>query len=564
MHGAEVINALLQIFSNAQHTIDVCGNAKFLAKIFSFSVVDKIRLDASKRKDLRQRYIFEITKENIHYCKSLMNTAEVRHLEEHEANFVTNENECLGFITMQKESLQATYSNIREVAQEQQSVFETFWDKAIPAKNKIKQIEEGGLKSEYLEVISDYKKATDIYIDLARSVEEEALLLFANSKAMSRADRLGVLDSLINASKNKGALVKIISPITEENSRIVEQICEKAPNIKILNGGSSHSGLFIVDGKRFIRFELKEPTAEEFSDAIGFVEHSNSKVGVYSAKSFFELLWNEHLQYEKLKEADQMKNQFIDVAAHELRTPVQPIIGLSEVLHSTINDTKQRELLDVIVRNAKRLQRLTEDILDVTKIESHSLNLKKERFDLIELISNTIQDATGQSEKVNNGKLKLVFYNHDNDKQSNIIYADKPRITQVLLNLLNNAIKFTEEGTISVKIRSSRQNNKDDNIIVSVQDTGDGIDPEIIPRLFTKFATKSEKGTGLGLFICKSIVEAHGGRMWAQNNADNTSGKRTRGATFYFSLPLVNESSVAAINQHKQQKQDDNNQWRRK
>jgi two-component system sensor histidine kinase VicK len=563
LHGAEVINALLQIFSNAEHTIDVCGNAKFLAKIFSFSVVDKIRLDASKRKDLRQRYIFEITKENIHNCKSLMNTAEVRHLEEHEANFVTNENECLGFIAMQKESLQATYSNIREVVQEQRSVFETFWDKAIPAKNKIIEIEEG-LKSEYLEVISDYKKATDIYIDLAKSVEEEALLLFANSKAMSRADRLGVLVSLINASKNKGASVKIISPITEENSRIVEQICEKAPNIKILNGGSSHSGLFIVDGKRFIRFELKEPTAEEFSDAIGFVEHSNSKVGVYSAKSFFELLWNEHLQYEKLKEADQMKNQFIDVAAHELRTPVQPIIGLSEVLHSTINDTKQRELLDVIVRNAKRLQRLTEDILDVTKIESHSLNLKKERFDLTELISNTIQDATGQSEKVNNGKIKLVFYNHDNGIQSNIIYADKPRITQVLLNLLNNAIKFTEEGTISVKIRSSRQNNKDDNIIVSVQDTGEGIDPEIIPRLFTKFATKSEKGTGLGLFICKSIVEAHGGRMWAENNADAALEKRRRGATFYFSLPVVNESSVAAINQPKQQKQDDNNQWRRK
>jgi two-component system sensor histidine kinase VicK len=558
LHGAEVINALLQIFSNAEHTIDVCGNAKFLAKIFSFSVVDKIRLDASKRKDLRQRYIFEITKENIHNCKSLMNTAEVRHLEEHEANFVTNENECLGFIAMQKESLQATYSNIREVVQEQRSVFETFWDKAIPAKNKIIEIEEG-LKSEYLEVISDYKKATDIYIDLAKSVEEEALLLFANSKAMSRADRLGVLVSLINASKNKGASVKIISPITEENSRIVEQICEKAPNIKILNGGSSHSGLFIVDGKRFIRFELKEPTAEEFSDAIGFVEHSNSKVGVYSAKSFFELLWNEHLQYEKLKEADQMKNQFIDVAAHELRTPVQPIIGLSEVLHSTINDTKQRELLDVIVRNAKRLQRLTEDILDVTKIESHSLNLKKERFDLTELISNTIQDATGQSEKVNNGKIKLVFYNHDNGIQSNIIYADKPRITQVLLNLLNNAIKFTEEGTISV-----RQNNKDDNIIVSVQDTGEGIDPEIIPRLFTKFATKSEKGTGLGLFICKSIVEAHGGRMWAENNADAALEKRRRGATFYFSLPVVNESSVAAINQPKQQKQDDNNQWRRK
>ena len=345
-----------------------------------------------------------------------MEAAEVRHLEEHEANFVTNENECLGFITMHKESLQATYSNIRESVEQQQSVFETFWSKAIPAENKIKEIEEG-LKSEYLEVISDRKKATEIYIDLARSVEKEALLLFANSKSIIRADRLGVLDYLVNASKNKGALVKIISPLTEENSQVVQQIYEKAPQIKILNGGSSHSGLFIVDGERFIRFQLKEPKAEEFSDAIGFVEHSNSKVGVYSARSFFELLWNEHLQYEKLKEADQIKNEFINIAAHELRTPIQPIISLSQVLQSTTNDTKQQEFLDIIVRNAKRLQRLTEDILDVTKIESHSLNLKKERFNLIELISNIVQDVTSQIKKAS-GKLKLVFYKSDDDNDN--------------------------------------------------------------------------------------------------------------------------------------------------
>ena len=132
-----------------------------------------------------------------------------------------------------------------------------------------------------------------------------------------------------------------------------------------------------------------------------------------------------------------MKNQFIDVAAHELRTPVQPIISLSEVLQSTINDTKQQELLDVIVRNAKRLQRLTEDILDVTNIESHSLNLKKERFNLTELISNIVQDATRPVEKkVNNGKLELVFYNHDTDKQSNIIvYADKAMITSAVKSI---------------------------------------------------------------------------------------------------------------------------------
>jgi two-component system sensor histidine kinase VicK len=564
LHNVEVINTLLQIFSNAQYKIDICGNSKFLTKVFSFSAVNKIRLDACKRKGLRQRYVFEITKENIYYCKTLMKGAELRHLDENEANFVTNEIECLGFVTMQKESLQATYSDIIEIVEQQQSVFETFWNKAIPAENKIREIEEG-LNSEYLEVISDRKKATDIYIELARSVEKEALFLFANSKSIIRADRLGVLDCLIDASKSKGALIKIISPITQENSQIVQQTCEKAPNIRILNGGSSHSGLFIADGKRFIRFQLKEPKAEEFSDAIALIEHSNSSVGVYSARSFFELLWNERLQYEKLKQVDEMKSEFINVAAHELRTPIQPILSLSQVLQSGTNDTKQQELLDIIVRNAKRLQRLTDDILDVTKIESHSLNLNKERFNLIELISNILQDVTSQIEKANSGKLKLVFYkpNGDSGNQGIVIEADKARITQVFLNLLNNAIKFTEEGTISIDVKAAEENNNDDDvIIVSIKDTGDGIDSEIMPRLFTKFASKCSEGTGLGLYISKSIVEAHGGKIWAENNSDATVEKRTMGATFYFSLPVMNKSS-AILNQHKQQKQDADNQRRR-
>jgi len=564
LHNAEVINTLLQIFSNAQYKIDICGNSKFLTKVFSFSAVNKIRLDACKRKGLRQRYVFEITKENIYYCKTLMKGAELRHLDENEANFVTTEIECLGFVTMQKESLQATYSDIIEIVEQQQSVFETFWNKAIPAENKIREIEEG-LNSEYLEVISDRKKATDIYIELARSVEKEALFLFANSKSIIRADRLGVLDCLIDASKSKGALIKIISPITQENSQIVQQTCEKAPNIRILNGGSSHSGLFIADGKRFIRFQLKEPKAEEFSDAIALIEHSNSSVGVYSARSFFELLWNERLQYEKLKQVDEMKSEFINVAAHELRTPIQPILSLSQVLQSGTNDTKQQELLDIIVRNAKRLQRLTDDILDVTKIESHSLNLNKERFNLIELISNILQDVTSQIEKANSGKLKLVFYkpNGDSGNQGIVIEADKARITQVFLNLLNNAIKFTEEGTISIDVKAAEENNNDDDvIIVSIKDTGDGIDSEIMPRLFTKFASKCSEGTGLGLYISKSIVEAHGGKIWAENNSDATVEKRTMGATFYFSLPVMNKSS-AILNQHKQQKQDADNQRRR-
>jgi two-component system, OmpR family, sensor histidine kinase VicK len=545
LHNAEVINTLLQVLSNAQYRIDICGNSKFPSKILSFYSVNSLLLSSGKRTNTRQRYIFEITRENIDYCKKLIKKIELRHLDENEANFAVNERECLGFITMQKETLQATYSNMKEVVEQQQSVFETLWNKAIPARDKIMEIEEG-LKSEFLEVISDHNKATEIYINLAKSVEREALILFANSKAIVRAKRLGILDYLITASK-RGAVIKIITPITEENLQFTEQFCEKAPNIRILNGGASHSGLFIVDGTKFLRFELKEPKAEEFSDAIGFVLYSNSKVGAYSTRSFFELLWNEHIQYEKLKEADNMKNEFINIAAHELRTPIQPILSLSQVLQSKIKDTKQRELLDAIVRNAKRLQRLTNDILDVTKIESHSLNLNKEQFELSNVISNCISDIEDQDEKVRNGKLELFY---EPSKQDIFVEADRVRISQVISNLLNNAVKFTEDGAVSIDVVVKENNNNGNNngnfIIVSVKDSGEGIDPEILPKLFTKFATNSEKGTGLGLFICKSIVEAHGGRVWTQSN--NTGGERRTGATFCFSLPITDKS----MNQQKQ------------
>ena len=238
-------------------------------------------------------------------------------------------------------------------------------------------------------------------------------------------------------------------------------------------------------------------------------------------------------QYEKLKESDRMKDEFVNIAAHELRTPIQPILGLSEIIRPKVN-AEDREYVDVIVRNAKRLQRLTEEILDVTKIESHSLKLKKEEFNLKDVIENCIND-----EIINKHS------NSDKEKKPKILYqpkdiplnADRIRISQVISNLLSNAIKFTPGGTISIvsglNSNSSKDNNDSDNeAIVNIKDNGHGIDQEMLPKLFSKFATKSFAGTGLGLFICKSIIEAHGGSIWAENNPDG------KGATFSFTLPL--------------------------
>jgi signal transduction histidine kinase len=219
-----------------------------------------------------------------------------------------------------------------------------------------------------------------------------------------------------------------------------------------------------------------------------------------------------------------MQEEFINIAAHELRTPTQSILAYAEIL--VMEYEGSRQIANPILRNAIRLQRLTGDILDVTRIESQTLRLNKEEFNLNELISTVIQDCKSQ---IDSEKIKLVY---EHRSVNNIIVnADKHRLNQVISNLISNSIKFTqgECGIISITTKKEQDNKA---ITIRVKDNGKGIDPEIIPRLFTKFATKSETGTGLGLFISKSIVEAHGGRIWAENNKDG------KGATFYFTLPV--------------------------
>ncbi|MDQ6666692.1 MAG: HAMP domain-containing histidine kinase, partial [Thermoproteota archaeon] len=232
---------------------------------------------------------------------------------------------------------------------------------------------------------------------------------------------------------------------------------------------------------------------------------------------------------EQLKINEKLQKEFVNIAAHELRTPIQPILGLTEILKSTKRDTKDYELVDVVYRNAKRLHHLTEDILDVNRIESQSLLLNKERFNLPEMILDAIADTKNQiatKNKDNNLKLEFVVTKDNESQEDFFVVADKDRISRVISNLLNNAIKFTNEGIITVSTEK-----KDNEVIVSIKDTGAGIDAEILPRLFTKFATKSETGgTGLGLFISKSIVDAHGGKIRGENNLDG------KGATFTFSL----------------------------
>ena len=323
--------------------------------------------------------------------------------------------------------------------------------------------------------------------------------------------------------------------------------------------------ILVVDRKDSLVMELRDDSKTTFFEAIGLSTYSNSKPGVLSYVAIFENFWKQSELYQEIKEShdqlkianeklrmqDKIQSDFIKIAAHELRNPIQPILGMSQIVKSMITQKKEVNInqtcdhLDVIIRNARKLQRLTDDILDINRIETNSLHIRKDTFNLKELIQVLVDDykSPNNNEKkydsniYRNIELSCLFPSITEDRQNAdpfLIEADRDRISQVISNLLSNALKFTnEDDTIYVTIEKKYTGSIGE-VTVSIKDTGTGIDPEIFPRLFTKFATKSDRGTGLGLFICKSIVEAHGGKIWAKNNSD---GKK--GSTFAFNIPLA-------------------------
>jgi two-component system, OmpR family, sensor histidine kinase VicK len=424
------------------------------------------------------------------------------------------------------------------------SLFDQLWEDGIDAEVRIRDIEEG-IESTNIDIIENPKESLKVAYNIIKSAKDEVLRIYPSINSFRRQVRVGAMH-LFREVLEHGVKVRILIPADEQEEikRVVNEVIPGLPHLNIRSidkSLQSQIGIIVVDRRESLIVESRDDTKDNYYDAAGLAAYSNSKPIALSYASIFENLWMQSQLYEQLKEAheqlkthDRMQRDFINIAAHELRTPIQPILGLAESARSKIKseDTELMQFLDVISRNAKRLHRLTEDILDVTRIESHSLILKEEPLNLNELIAKTIDDVTRNKEllKYNDRDIKLSNTQSSDSTKTVIVQADKGRITQVIYNLLSNAVKFTNEGdTISIDIRKDE---KEKFVIITVKDTGQGIDPEIFPRLFSKFATKSFEGTGLGLYISKSIVEAHGGRMWAENNKDG------KGATFYFNVPL--------------------------
>jgi signal transduction histidine kinase len=352
----------------------------------------------------------------------------------------------------------------------------------------------------------------------------------------------------VTIGENEFAIMYIVTPHALASSAVVfiEQLRVLNVVTVIALGaiGAGVVAVVLVWNKRLTKVVAAKTSELEFSNES--LSESNRQLQISNTKLRDV---NDHLAQaiEQLKVHDKLQNEFVNIAAHELRTPIQPLLGAAEIMESQFEDNDKIEVtraeIDMIVRNAKRLERLSSDILEISRIESGAMKLNDEAFSLSYIIADAIKDAKARS--IYDPAKLTILYIPDNI----FVHADKDKIAQVLSNLLSNAIKFTagSAGTIKITTETDAQNNM---AIVTVEDSGSGINPEVMPKLFDKFVTKSEKGTGIGLYISKKMVEAHGGKIWGENNLAGP------GAIFGFTLPLA-DAVMSGMQDHvvEQQKQ---------
>ena len=562
IYGVEnVFNRAMQGIPLAKDTMDLCGEEDGSSTIVANEPILEKYVEASQR-GVKIRQITEITKNNILDCKKLMEWMELRHLDGLHGYFVVVDGKEFYSHAYGQEGKSFPHmvaSTVRVFVQQQQYFFNTLWEKAVPAKQRIKEIEEGSA-AEKLEIIQDTKKSISRAFDIMDKTQKELLVLFATPRTFNFALRGEAADIYRKISKN-GADIKILVPKDTEiegNEQMV-RVREISPSINLrLSDVNLHTRMTIMisDRNEFMSWELRDDTLEDQYLAGGIATYSNIKSLASSYATIFDNLWkikelveNLRIANIKLESSEKAMKEFINIAAHELRTPLQPILGLSEMLCNSRTDPQQHsKLVEIIVRNAHKLENLAENILDVSRIESGHLQLSMKEIDLHELVESVVTDFQAvienefdENEKEDSKAVICLKDEYPDDRETHpnwkhpLVLGDANRIVQVITNLLSNAVKFSPEWDkmLITVTRGIRVIDGKPMAIVSISDQGQGINPEIVPRLFQKFISGSEKGTGLGLYISKNIITAHGGEIWTESN------KIGKGATFAFTLPLL-------------------------
>jgi two-component system, OmpR family, sensor histidine kinase VicK len=624
-------NELLKFVDRANIKIDSCVSSLAPSVIVEVDNIKQRRMEAAKKRNVKFRYVTEITKENIDYIKQMLVFAEIRHIEGMKGNFeVSDEKEYVAVATLKKAQPlpQLIFSNIPEIVEQEQFVFDSFWERAVPAEQIINEIEEGVVHS-ITQIFSDYKEAEKKEHDMISNAAKEIQIIYSTSNAFYLQEKSGTLQLLKEmADKNKDLKINILLPMDSsirqslsfgllnknlKNTNIIFQDIAPSVNIKIKS--------LVVDRTESLIMELKHPREEKLTASIGFSIYSNSESIVLSYASIFEVLYNQSILFGQMKEEENVKNEFINIAAHELRTPIMPILNGLEILEEKLGDKKNkfRREIDIITRNASRLQNLAEGILQVSRIESGSFGLSIQKdVDIYDLILQVIDDVEKKYMYTDKAKKVAIVFeplsktchqnenyvdnditvtneiekekddeNNNDEKKARhkplYMDCDSQKISQVIFNLLDNAMKFTTEGQIVVSIAFQREilphndvssdvntakenkinavdnfSEKRNDMLVTIKDPGFGVNSTIKDQLFEKFSSRSTQGTGLGLYLSKKIVEAHGGKIWyeepnddddeatpdSKNNDSNTNNnnsieKQRIGSIFRFSLPVI-------------------------
>ena len=492
----EVVREISRLIANSNELCTCLTSGGMQYSYNHFFEIRKKLLEKQKKGEHKGfRYISNVTQDNVNLVKVFVDAGiRIRHIKNlPPMSFGVSDKEIGATIEKMEggRMIQSLLlSNEPAYIDHFHSMFEDLWAKGIDAKDRIKEIDEGTDPTD-IEIIQNPREGIERAWSYVEKSKYEILSIFATPNAFHRQMDMGLLQLLKEATEQRHVQVRILIPGDKQIKHTIDQAAKICPLVDFRvaeENLQTRITIVLIDKKDCMIVELRDDTKNSSYDAAGLATYSNSKSIISSYASIFESLWKQNELYEQLKINDKMQKEFINVAAHELRTPVQPILGLADILRSKETDGgEEAEYLDVIIRNAKRLQRLTEDILDVTRIESKSLDLKKESFNIREMILNAIADSNNRvAKKYKDTNLKLEFID---PKEGIFIEADKNRINQVISNLLSNAIKFTDEGTVSITAVPNINE-----IVVSITDTGSGIDSEILPRLFTKFATKSRTG----------------------------------------------------------------------
>lgn len=568
-------NVISKIFVNASE-INICTSIDgskydkdYLTK-FLTSSLRNYEINSQRK----IRLLAEINRDNFDIIRKLLELGlEIKHSKDVlSINYIVTKSDLAVAIKRTGENVPTDsilYSNDPSYLDHFSKVFSELWKNGRDPERIIKSFEDETELS-FIETIEDPEESIKLIRTLMTSAETEILGILPNFNSFLRQVDEGMMNFIKTIALSKPNLnirILIVEEVNDEMCKQIESIFNQYNNdtsglidmnniqleyrfkdidnfrLKLLDSKLfTEIGFLIVDKKKSLLIESRNIPSLNMLQTIGLSSYSNSIRISKSYASIFDTLWNQAELYDKLKIQDRLQKEFINIAAHELRNPVQLLLGFSDILMNSQGSIESCDKFIVTInQSTKRLAKLIDKVLDVTQLENELLILNKETFDLDQLLIDIVKEYNNNIRLVNKkqveieyasekprGKNSLVYYKED----FGTVHADRVRIIQVIMNILENAVEFTQVGKIQIKLYQKQDSNE---LYLSIKDSGCGIDSEVLPKLFTKFVSKSRKGTGLGLYISRKVIEAHGGKIWAENCYDNSNN--ITGSRFTFSLP---------------------------